>query len=51
MESSEIIFSCLDHVEIAIEEIINEYEKSPELIENITEKCSYCDKTSKYEVK
>lgn len=51
MESSEVVFSCLEHVDIAMEEIINEYEKSPDLIENNTEKCSYCDKTSKYEVK
>lgn len=51
MELNEKIFSCMEHIEIAMEEFINDYEKSPNLIENNSEKCSYCKETSKYEVK
>lgn len=51
MESKEKMFSCMEHIDLVMEEFINEYEKSPDLIENNNGKCSYCNQTSKYEVK
>ena len=51
MELNEEIFSCMEHVDIAMEEFINDYERSPILVENNNEKCFYCKKNSKYQVK
>ncbi|MGL5616306.1 MAG: CxxH/CxxC protein [Sarcina sp.] len=51
MESNEKIFSCMEHIDMAMDEYITEHEKSPDLMESHKEKCSFCDEPSKYEVK
>lgn len=48
---------CLEHVEVAIEEFVEDYEQSPDIYElgkvNFTnwispKKCDFCDKESVY---
>ncbi len=46
-----IKYSCEEHINDAIEDMINESESFPIVEENISEKCSYCDSKSKYEIK
>lgn len=45
------IYACEDHIDLAMDEFINDNETFPELIDNTTEKCSFCDNNSKYEIK
>ncbi|MPQ43408.1 CxxH/CxxC protein [Clostridium tarantellae] len=45
------ILSCQQHVDIAIDEFINDNGTFPELIENKEGNCDYCKKESKYEIK
>lgn len=46
-----IKYACDEHIEDAMDDVINESETFP-LIEKVYgSKCSYCDKKSTYEVK
>ncbi|MGL5243579.1 MAG: CxxH/CxxC protein [Sarcina sp.] len=44
------ILSCQEHIDIAIDEFINDNNTFPKLIENDFGKCSYCNEKSKYEI-
>lgn len=44
-------FACEDHVNIAIDEFINEYEEFPILEQNTEVKCKFCDRNSIYVIK
>lgn len=44
-------YTCEEHLDEAMDEIINENETFPVIGEKTNEKCSFCGKESKYEVK
>lgn len=44
-------YACEDHIDIAMDEFINDNETFPELVDNTIEKCSFCHNNSKYEIK
>lgn len=45
-----IKYACEEHIDEAMDEIINENETFPIINEAFDEKCSYCDKKSKYKL-
>ena len=47
----EIKYACEEHIDEAMDEIINEKETFPVINEMTEKKCDYCDKKRKYEVK
>lgn len=47
----ELIYACEEHIDEAMDEVINEKETFPVMNEVIGKKCSYCDEEAKYEVK
>ena len=46
-----IKYACEEHMDEVMDDFINEYETFPIIEEHQGEKCTYCDKKSKYEVK
>lgn len=46
-----IKYACEEHIDEAMDEVINEKETFPVINEVEGKRCSYCDKESKYEVK
>lgn len=51
MKSNINTFACKDHIDMAMDEIINETESFP-IIENVKEeKCDYCNNMAEYIVK
>ena len=46
-----IKYACSEHVDDAMEDIINEKETFPVLNEVKGQKCSYCNKECEYEIK
>ena len=53
MPNQDTIYACNQHVEIALDDFINKYEKAPEIFETFNKKfkCSYCEKNAKYVIK
>ena len=47
----EIIYACEEHKDQAMDEVINEKETFPVMNEVTENKCSYCNKEAKYEIK
>lgn len=47
----EFIYACEEHIDEAMDEVINEKETFPVINESKGDKCSYCNKEAKYEVK
>lgn len=47
----EIKYACEDHIDEAMDEVINEKETFPIINKVNDNKCDYCNKKSKYEVK
>lgn len=47
----EFIYACEEHIDEAMDEIINEKETFPVISEANKKNCSYCNKEAKYEVK
>ena len=47
----EIIYACEEHIDQAMDEVINEKETFPVMNEVNEKKCSYCNKEAKYEIK
>jgi CxxH/CxxC protein (TIGR04129 family) len=47
---NKIIYACEDHVEMALDDYINESETAPKLmkIQDEKQKCSYCREEAKY---
>ena len=51
MTEDKIIFSCEEHIEMAIDDYVNYEEKAPQMknvSDEYNEKCLYCDKGAKY---
>lgn len=46
-----IIYSCKEHVEMAIDDFVNEIEQAPQIIKIENKKCSYCNEKAEYEIK
>ena len=46
----EIIYACEEHIDQAMDEVINEKETFPVMNEATEKKCSYCNKEAKYEI-
>lgn len=44
------IFACEEHIEDAMDDLVDEFETFPVVNECTTEKCKYCSKESKYKV-
>lgn len=42
------IYTCKEHVEVALDDIVNECEKAPQIEENSSKKCDYCEKLCEY---
>ncbi|MDQ0271931.1 CxxH/CxxC protein [Cytobacillus purgationiresistens] len=48
-----MIYSCEEHIEVAIDTIVDEYETFPKLtkvsdVDNLTTTCEYCQKPAIY---
>ncbi|NLK64638.1 MAG: CxxH/CxxC protein [Tissierellia bacterium] len=51
-EKHEKIYTCMEHVEQAIDDYVNYNEAAPQLNKaDEEEKCAYCQKTSEYLIK
>lgn len=51
MEKQTVIFACKAHVEMAIDDFVNEKEAAPEIINTQKNKCNYCKEDAEYEIK
>ncbi len=51
METQTIIFTCKEHVEIALDDFVNDMEAAPQITANDNEKCCYCNEKAEYEIK
>ena len=51
MDKETVIYSCLEHVEMAIDDFVNNTEAAPEVLKIQNEKCSYCKEDAQYEIK
>lgn len=47
----EVLYACLEHVEIAIDDYVNEKEAAPQIVKVQNKKCSYCNEDAEYEIK
>ena len=47
----EKLYACEEHMDEAMDEVINEKETFPVINEVTDKKCSYCNEEAKYEVK
>ena len=47
----ELIYACEEHIDEAMDEVINEKETYPVMNEVTEKKWSYCNKEAKYEIK
>lgn len=45
------IFSCEEHIDMAIDDYVNYFEEAPEVLKITLEKCAYCDRAAYYSVK
>lgn len=52
MTNEKIIFACLEHAELALDDYVNSEEIAPQIlkIQDENHKCSYCEKNAEYEV-
>jgi CxxH/CxxC protein (TIGR04129 family) len=53
VEGKSMIYCCIEHVELAMDIIVDEYEVAPKLEQltaeqNLSTTCEYCDKTAEY---
>ncbi len=51
MEKQTVIFACRQHVDIAIDDFVNEKEAAPQMSKVQDIKCSYCNEEAEYEIK
>ena len=47
----EVLYACFEHVEMAIDDYVNEKEEAPQIIKVQNQKCSYCKEDAEYEIK
>lgn len=45
------IYACNEHVEIAIDDFVNDTEQAPQIVNVENKKCSYCNEQASYEIK
>ncbi len=54
MEAEKMIYCCEEHVDIALDTIVDEYETYPVLtkidVDNLSTSCEYCQNTAVYMV-
>lgn len=50
MEKQDIIFACKLHVEMAIDDFVNNMEVAPEITKTENKKCNYCKEEAEYEI-
>jgi len=53
MLDNKILYACKEHIEVALDDFINEEEKAPimlEMSEDTNEACNYCEQKAKYKV-
>jgi len=52
VKNVKIIFACLEHAELALDDYVNFEESAPQIIkfQDENQKCSYCDKNAEYEI-
>jgi len=52
-KSEKIIFACLEHAELALDDYVNLEEMAPQIlkIQDEKQKCSYCEKNAEYVIK
>ncbi len=53
MNENKIIYACKEHIDIALDDYVNEEEKAPQMkivadLGNL--KCSYCENKAEYEL-
>ncbi|WP_312699663.1 CxxH/CxxC protein [Sedimentibacter sp.] len=46
----DIIFACREHIEIAIDDFVNETEAAPQIAAVSNEICSYCSEKAEYKI-
>jgi len=53
MKNEKIIFACLEHAELALDDYVNLEEMAPQILKTQDEKqkCSYCEKNAEYVIK
>lgn len=51
METKTIIHACREHVEVAIDDFVNDIEAAPQIAVVDTGKCDYCSEKAEYEIK
>ncbi len=51
MGTEKVIHACRLHIEMAIDDFVNEEESAPEIIKVQNGKCSYCEEEAEYEIK
>lgn len=51
MEKHEAIYACKEHIEMAIDDIVNKVEVAPQITKTENKKCSYCNEQAEYEIK
>jgi CxxH/CxxC protein (TIGR04129 family) len=51
MDEDEIIYACVEHIEIAIDDYVNSEERAPQMeivAKDYNKKCTYCSDQAKY---
>lgn len=51
MEKEISIYTCREHVEMAIDDFVNKREAAPQIVKVQDKKCSYCKEDAEYEIK
>lgn len=50
MVEDKIIYACIEHVEIALDDYVNEIEDAPNMQKCEDKTCSYCNNSSAYKL-
>ncbi|MFA9422135.1 MAG: CxxH/CxxC protein [Sedimentibacter sp.] len=52
MKEEKVIFACLEHAELALDDYVNFEEIAPQIIkiQDENQKCNYCEKNAEYKV-
>lgn len=50
MEEDVVVYSCEEHIDMALDDFVNENENAPDMEVDESHKCCYCDKNSRYKI-
>ena len=50
MVDEKIIYSCLEHIEVALDDFVNETEDAPDMQKCDDKTCSYCTNNASYKL-